>query len=145
MSSSDESDNDDIYEAIRSNIEMIHQKIEELSREAESLEDELQLLHPPLQDLNLSQLGDVPFLEKSPFRIATFAVKSPGFAGIDLTKRYCFKDICEMLRKYLLSTGAIMPDGYVNLDAQLQSLFELQDVSKIGYIELIGKLRNVLV
>jgi len=144
-SSSSDSEAEEIYTAIRAYIETIHQQITELSREAETLEDDLRSLHPPLQDLTLSQLGDIPFLEKSPFRVATFAVKSPGFAGIDLTKRYMFKDICQMLRTYLFSSGAITPDGQVMLTSQLQTLFELEDVSKIGYIELLGKLRSVLV
>lgn len=144
-SDSDSSSDNDIYETLQANIRLVHQQIEDLSREAEQLEEELQSFHPPIQDLLLSQLGMMPFLEKSPFREASFAVKSPGFGNIDLSKRYQFKQIAHMLRTYLFSINAIRPDGRVQLNTQLQTLFELQGVSTYGYVELLGKLRNVLV
>ena len=143
MSSSDESDADS-FGTIEEEIGELNHMISELYCAAEDLEDQLMKIRKPLELSQLDQLGQVPFLKSSPFRSAMFKVKAPGFAGIDLEKRYLFQEICAMLRAHLLATAAVQPDGTIRLSDQLKTLFEVEDDS-IGYIVLMARLRRVLV
>ena len=144
MSDYDSDSDADSYATIQQAIAAMSHTLEELYGEAEELEEHLHDLHVPLTDLHLQQLGDVPFLQSSPFRTATFAVKPPGFPGANLTTRYPFHVICGILRDYLFQSGAVAADGTITLSAQLQTLFEVQDPT-IQWIPLIGRLRAVLV
>ena len=72
---SDYDSDTDSYKTIEETIAAMAHTLEELYGEAEELEETLHDLHVPLTDLHLQQLGDVPFLQTSPFRTATFAVK----------------------------------------------------------------------
>lgn len=143
MSSSDESDADS-FGTIEEEINELNHMISELYCAAEDLEDQLIKIRRPLERSQLDQLGQVPFLKTSPFRITMFSVKAPGFGGIDLGKRYLFQEICAVLRCHLIKTGAVQPDGTINLSHQLKTLFEVEEDS-IGYIVLMARLRRVLV
>ncbi len=143
MSSSDESDTDS-FGTVEEEIAELNHMISELYCAAEDLEDQLIKIRKPLELSQLDQLGQVPFLKSSPFRSAMFKVKAPGFAGIDLEKRYLFQEICAMLRSHLLATGAVQPDGTIRLSDQLKTLFEVE-TDTIGYIVLMSRLRRVLV
>ena len=146
--SSSESDSEisdvDSFGTVEDRIANLRHLISELYGEAEELESHLTDLHIPLEKLELAQLGDIPFLQGSPFRTATFQVKPPGFPGADLSRRYAFHEICAILRTYLYSSGAVAPDGTITLSKQLKSLFEVQG-EKVTYIELLGHLRSVLI
>ncbi len=141
---SDSDSDTDSYKTIEQAIAAMTHTLEELYGEAEELEEHLHHLHVPITDLHLQQLGDVPFLQTSPFRTATFAVKPPGFPGADLTTRYPFHVICAILRDHLFKTGAVAADGTIKLSKPLQTLFEVQEPT-IQWISLIGKLRAVLI
>ena len=141
---SDSDSDTDSYRTIEETIAAMTHTLEELYGEAEELEETLHDLHVPLTDLHLQQLGDVPFLQTSPFRTATFAVKPPGFPGADLSVRYPFHVICAILRDHLFKTGAVAADGTITLSKPLQTLFEVQEPT-IQWIPLIGKLRAVLI
>ncbi len=134
----------DSFGTVEERIATLKHLISELYGEAEELEAHLGDLHLPLEKLELAQLGDVPFLQSSPFRTATFQVKPPGFPGADLSRRYAFHEICAVLRAYLYSSGAVAPDGTITLSKQLKSLFGVQS-EKVTYIELLGHLRSVLI
>ncbi len=144
MSDYDSDSDADSYASIQQKIAAMSHTLEELYGEAEELEEHLHDLHVPITDLHLQQLGDVPFLERSPFRTATFAVKPPGFPGADLSVRYMFHVICGILRDHLFKSGAVAADGTITLNKHLQTLFEVQEPT-IQWIPLIGKLRAVLV
>lgn len=110
----------------------------------EVMETKLQSIQRPIQNIYTDQLGDVPFLETSPFRNASFHIKAPGFPGVDLTKRYKFKDITALLRAYLEKKKAIDASGLITLPRQLKTLFGIK-TNTATFMELISKLRTILV
>lgn len=133
----------DSFSTVEQNIQALRHLVVELYGEAEELEEQLLHIQKPLEGLEISQLGQLPFLCASPFRHASFKIKPPGFQGIELGKRYPFHIICTMLRTYLISSGAVLPNGYIQLNKQLQILFGIKE-SVVGYITLLGALRNIL-
>ena len=134
----------DSFATIEMNISELNHMICEMYGQAEELEEHLATLHVPLEGLHVSQFGQLPFLAATPFRHATFKIKPPGFPGVDLERRFPFHEICSILRNYLVSTGAVLPDGTVRLSAQLQTLFETQETT-LGFVSLLGMLRKVCV
>jgi len=137
----------DSYASVEMDIQALSHLISELYGQAEELEERLATLHKPLEGTQIDQFGQLAFVAASPFRNATFAIKAPGLPGlpnVDLSKRYSFHQICAILRNYLISCNAVCDDGSITLNAQLQHLFGIQDTT-IGYIALLGHLRNVLV
>ena len=132
----------DSLESVMQDINTLNHHITELYGLAEDLEQHLHSLRPPMENLELAQLGQLPFLAASPFRHAAFAIRPPGFPGVDLSRRYPFHEICRVLRTHLITTGAVQPDGSIRLTTQLKSLFEVED-NTIGYIALLGHLRRV--
>ncbi len=108
------------------------------------LESAMTGFHRPLESLHVDQMGGIPFLASSPFRHQTFAVKPPGFPGIDLDRRYPFHVICNILRTHLLSTDAVQDNGTITLTKPLQKLFGVKE-SETTFLELILHLRKVLV
>jgi hypothetical protein len=146
MSSESEAEISDVdsFGTVEMNIEALNHMISELYGQAEELEEHLLTIQKPIEGTQLCQLGQLPFLEASPFRHATFKVKPPGFPGADLERRYPFHEICALLRSHLVASGAVQPDGTVMLSKQLQALFEVEE-STIGYIALLGRLRAILV
>ena len=134
----------DSFGSVEEEIQALNHTITELYGAAEELEARLTTMIQPLEGTQLAQLGQLPFCAASPFRHATFAVKPPGFPGVDLTRRYPFHVICAHLRTHLLQSGAVQSDGSIKLSADLQHLFGIQE-SNIGYITLLAHLRSILV
>jgi len=133
----------DSFGTVEMNINALSHLISELYGQAEELEEHLLTIQKPLEGTQIKQLGQLPFLEASPFRHATFKVKPPGFPGADLNRRYPFHEICTLLRNHLVASGAILADGTVCLSPPLQTLFEVEE-STIGYIALLGRLKKIL-
>jgi hypothetical protein len=125
-------------------METMSDVIDACNKEIADLERQLEALQRPIELLEVNQLGDVPFLSSSPFRNEAFLVKPPGIPGIDLTKRYPFKDICAMVRNHLFQTGAVDKDGTVTLTKQLQTLLELQE-PRTTFLNVLKHLRNIVV
>ena len=100
-SSDDMSDSEGGSIELNTSMSSLRVKVGELLAGIEAIEAKLTELHKPVQSIYADQLGDVMFLETSPFRNASFKVKPPGFPGVDLKKRYKFKDITAILRTYL--------------------------------------------
>jgi hypothetical protein len=151
MSSSDsDSDSDYVgsdaesYTSLCEELEEMSHLIADMYAEAEELEEIMGSLQRPIESLEIAQLGTIPFLQTSPFRTATFAIKPPGIPGVDLTRRYTFAEICAALRNYVFATGSVDTDGHVTLNEAMKTLFETQK-SRVSYIELMGMLRTVLV
>lgn len=138
-----EGDIESVY-MIENELESLSTMIETLTKALHSLESQMGSFHRPLESLHMNQLGCVPFLTSSPFRHASFALKPPGFPGVDLSKRYTYHAMCSMLRNYLFASGAVAPDGKITLNKQLQTLFGLEE-AHTDYITLLGALRNVCV
>lgn len=138
-----ESDDEGVLE-IEEQLVTLTDTLEILLASIEDLDEELMSLERPLENIMLQQLGDVPYLETSPFRLATFAFRPPGLPGINLKRRYAFKEICELLRTYLFQMKLIEADETVRMNQALKTLFGVEEDS-ISYLSLIGKLRNVLI
>lgn len=136
----------DSFATVEEKIQELSHLITEIYGEAEELESHLVHIQKPLEGLQISQLGQIPFLEGSPFRHATFKIKEEfnSILGLDVNKRYPFHKICDYLRDYLISTDAVLEDNKIKLDKKLQSLFGIKE-SIVGYVTLLGALRNVLI
>lgn len=135
---------DESYYEFQEDLEHMSAMIEGLTQAIHSLESQMGQFHRPLENLHLSQLGSLPFLTSSPFRHAAFALKPPGFPGVDLSQRYPYHTLCSMLRNYLFASGAVAADGTITLSKQLQTLFGIPD-ERTDFITLLGALRNVCV
>ena len=129
---------------LENELESLSAMIETLTKALHGLESQMGAFHRPLETLHMNQLGSVPFLTSSPFRHASFALKPPGFPGVDLSQRYPYHTLCSMLRNYLFASGAVAADGKITLTKQLQSLFGIQS-EHTDYITLLGALRHVCV
>jgi len=139
-SDSDETD----FSELETTLSGLRSLLGDMMNGIEAMETKLQTMERPIQTMYADQLGDVPFLETSPFRNASFRVKEPGFPGVDLTKRYKFKDITAVLRKYLEKKGAIDAAGIITPPPQIKKLFGIK-TKTTTFMELIAKLRNILV
>ena len=142
-SSSDEDSDGGIVE-LETELERLSSLVGTLLAQLETTEAQLAALQPHIEDLHVHQLGDLPFLETSPFRHETFRVQPPGFPGVEVDQRYPFKDICAALRKYVIRGGAVAEDGTIRLDAPLKKLFKTR-ANKTTFLEMMGMLRRVLV
>jgi hypothetical protein len=136
----------DSFASLEEDIQTMSMHISEMYGLTEELEEYLTTLRRPMTHLELSQLGDTPFLKSSPFRNATFSFQKdiviPGFDHGG--KRYSFQTICSMIRDYLFRTHAVQMDGQIKLSRELQKVFGCND-EYVSYPELILKLKNVLV
>lgn len=135
----------DSFASFEKDMESMSLHISEMYGLTEELEEHLLSLHRPIEQLELSQLGDAPFLETSPFRNATFTIQQGvHFPGIEPGKRYMFQTICSMLRNSLFHTNAVQADGSIKLSNEFQSIFG-SEREYVSYNELLMKLRNILV
>jgi hypothetical protein len=137
-------DSDGGIGALEAELERLSTLVGMILTQLEATETQLATLQPHIEDLHVNQLGDLPFLETSPFRHETFRVQPPGFPGVELDQRYPFKDICGALRKYVIRGGSVADDGTITLDAPLKKLFKTR-TNKTTFLELMGMLRRVLV
>jgi len=139
-----DSESDESYSDIIEELEMMTQLIGEMAEQINEAESQLLELEPHIQNSYVRNIQTTAFLEQSPFRHQTFLMKPPGIPGVDLEKRYAMKDVLGLLRTYLWKTNAIQADGTVTLNKQLQTLFGIQNKTTT-YLEMVAKLRNVLV
>ena len=142
------SDSDtDSFSTIQGNLEHLSAVIKELCDETERMEGELLELQRPIENLTIEQFGDAPFMAGSAFRAERFSLRPPGIPGADLGRRYTFAEICQVLRTYLLESGACSVaagTGIIHLNDHLKRLFEVQE-SEMSYVQLLGRLRKVLI
>ena len=137
-----ESDDEGIRD-IETQLETLSSTIQSLLESVESFERELLAMERPIANIALAQLGDVPYLATSPFRAATFAFRPPGIPGIEQSRRYPFRELCELLRTYLYQMKLVDTNETVHLNKVLQTVFQLKE-DTVPYVRLIGTLRNVL-
>ena len=142
-SSSGEDSDGGIVE-LETELERLSALVGTLLAQLETTEAQLVALQPHIEDLHVHQLGDLPFLETSPFRHETFRVQPPGFPGVEIDQRYPFKDICTALRKYVIRGCSVAADGTITLDAPLKKLFKTR-ANKTTFLDMMGMLRRVLV
>ena len=140
----DSSDSDESFSSIQESLEQLSELVTLFTKQLDVAEKQMSELQPHVEDTHVSLLNCVPFLETSPFRNQMFFVKSPGFPGIDTSKRYPFKAICAMIRNYIFDANLVTDDGVVKLNKQLQTLLGIKSKTAT-YVELMGRLRTVVV
>jgi hypothetical protein len=141
---SDSESDDECIQEIEQQLVILSDTIESLLTNVETFEKELIAMERPIENIALAQLGDIPYLITSPFREATFSFRSPGLPGIELSRQYSFRDICELLRSYLFRMNLIDADETIHMNDVLKNVFQTQEATTT-YLNLIAKLRTVLI
>jgi hypothetical protein len=129
---------------VECDLENLTETLENLLTTFDHIDTNIKMVEKPIIDLPLEQFSDLKFLAASPFRQETFTVKPPGLPNIDLTKRYPYKDIVNMLRRYVFSEKLVNPDGAIRVNRTLSLLFEIPE-TEISFLKLLVRLRKVLV
>ena len=125
-------------------LEEMTETIESLTKHFNHIDDHMKTIEKPIIELALEQFRDPNFLESSPFRNETFAVKPPGLPNIDLTKRYPYKDIVQAVRNYIFAEKLVSPTGAIRVNRPLSTLFEIPE-GETTFLRLLVRLRKVLV
>ena len=125
-------------------LEEMTETIESLTKHFNHIDDHMKTIEKPIIELALEQFRDPNFLESSPFRNETFAVKPPGLPNIDLTKRYPYKDIVQAVRNYIFAEKLVSPTGAIRVNRPLSILFEIPE-GETTFLKLLVRLRKVLV
>jgi hypothetical protein len=124
-----ESDIGDQYDALL-------QQIEHLSTLIETTELALHKLQRPLLSLSTQQLGDLAFLESSPFRKQAFHICADPSGS-----RRPFESICADLRAHLSREDAIHADGAITITPLLRSQLKFRPrQTTTTFPELLGLL-----
>jgi len=125
-------------------LEEMTETIESLTKHFNHIDDHMKTIEKPIIELALEQFREPNFLESSPFRNETFAVKPPGLPNIDLTKRYPYKDIVKAVRNYIFAEKLVSPTGAIRVNQPLSTLFEIPE-GETTFLKLLVRLRKVLV
>ena len=125
-------------------LEEMTETIESLTKHFNHIDDHMKTIEKPIIELALEQFREPSFLESSPFRSETFAVKPPGLPNIDLTKRYPYKDIVKAVRNYIFAEKLVTPAGAIRVNSPLSTLFEIPE-GETTFLRLLVRLRKVLV
>ena len=125
-------------------LEEMTETIESLTKHFNHIDDHMKTIEKPIIELALEQFREPNFLESSPFRNETFAVKPPGLPNIDLTKRYPYKDIVQAVRNYIFAEKLVSPTGAIRVNQPLSTLFEIPE-GETTFLKLLVRLRKVLV
>ena len=140
--SSDSEESEDSFSSFQEDFDRLTGMLRLFASDIESLGSNLEKMQKPIENLEFEQLADPSYLEKSPFRSKAFLLKRE-FSGIDINKRHPFRQICEVLRKYLFAQNLVQADGTVLVNETIRKLFDIEEQSTT-YLDLIGKLKLVL-
>jgi hypothetical protein len=134
---SSSSDSDDEYETdIGEQYDALLSQIEHLATLIETTETALHKLQRPILSLSTQQLGDLAFLESSPFRKQAFLVRMDPRGD-----RRPFHEICAELREYLFHNAAVTSDGSITITPLLRSQLRFKPRQKTTtYSEVLGLL-----
>jgi hypothetical protein len=125
-------------------LEEMTKTIEDLANHFNHIDDHMKTVEKPIIELALEQFRDPNFLAASPFRHQTFTVKPPGLPGIDLSKRYPYKDVVQAVRNYIFAEKLVTPTGAIRVNQPLASLFEIPE-GETTFLRLLVRLRKVLI
>jgi TolA-binding protein len=142
-----ESDSDQLsdvgsIESFSGDLTQLRHVVASINSTIETLETQLISMQRPIEQLHLDQLGDIPFLQSSPFRHTMLKFKSDvRIPGIDTKQRYSFADIMKHVRTYLFESGAIQADGSIKLSKEMRKQFGIKE-SELSYIEIMQHMRE---
>jgi hypothetical protein len=146
--SADDSEySEESIESFRGDLTQLRRIVSSINSTIETLETQLISIQRPIEALHMEQLGDVPFLETSPFRHTMFKFKTDvGIPGFDSGKRYMFADIMKHVRTYLFETGAVQSDGSIKLTSETRKLFGIKEKNEriVSYIDIMHYMRQIL-
>lgn len=124
-----ESDIGDQYDALL-------QQIEHLATLIETTELALHKLQRPILSLSTQQLGDLAFLESSPFRKQAFHICADPTGS-----RRPFETICADLRAHLVREDAVQADGSITITPLLRTQLKFRPrQTTTTFSELMGLL-----
>jgi hypothetical protein len=110
----------------------------------ETLETQLISIQRPIEALHMEQLGDIPFLESSPFRHNMLKFKSDiNIPGLDVSKRYSFADIMKHVRTYLFDSSAVQADGQIKLTKDMRKLLGIRE-HEVSYVDIMNHMRQIV-
>ena len=111
----------------------------------ETLETQLISIQRPIEALHMEQLGDIPFLETSPFRHTMLKFKSDvRIPGLDASRRHSFADIMKHVRAHLFNSGAVQTDGYIKLNKDLRKILAGIRGTNVSYIDIMNHMRQIV-
>ncbi len=156
--SDEEYESDDVYESSSDSDCMSEESIESFSGDLtqlrkivasinatiETLETQLISIQRPIEALHMEQLGDIPFLESSPFRHTMLKFKSDiTIPGLDSSKRHSFAEIMKHVRTHLFESGAVQPDGSIQLSKDMRKLLGIKE-KNVSYIDIMNHMRQIV-
>ena len=146
-SSSDSAASDCSEESIESfsgDLSQLRRIVATINSTIETLETQLISIQRPIESLHMEQLGDVPFLESSPFRHTMLKFKSDVcIPGLDTAKRYSFADIMKNVRTYLFESGAVQEDGSIKLTKEMQKMLGIKEKT-VSYVDIMNHMRQIV-
>ena len=139
------SDNsEESIESFSGDLSQMRRIVASINSTIEALETQLISIQRPIESLHMEQLGDVPFLESSPFRHTMLKFKSDvRIPGLDTSKRYSFADIMKNVRTYLFESGAVQDDGSIKLTKDMRKMLGIKDET-VSYVDIINHMRQIV-
>lgn len=132
-------------ESFSGDLSQLRAIVSSINATIETLETQLISIQRPIEALHIDQLGDVPFLQSSPFRHTMLKFKADvSIPGIDVHKRHSFAEIMTAVRSYLFTGGAIQEDGTIHLSKEMRKTLGGIKESSLTYIELMQHMREIV-
>lgn len=144
--SSSDSDcmSEESIESFSGDLTQLRKIVASINATIETLETQLISIQRPIEALHMEQLGDIPFLESSPFRHTMLKFKSDiKIPGLDASKRHSFAEIMKHVRAHLFEFGAVQPDGSIQLSKDMRNLLGIKD-KNVSYIDIMNHMRQIV-
>jgi len=131
------SDSDDEYDSnVGEQYDALLTQIQELATIIETTEIALHKLKRPILSLSTQQLGDLTFLESSPFRKQAFHICMDSRG-----ERRPFHEICAQVRAHVFDSNAVAADGTITITPLLRSQLRFKPRQRTTtFSELLGAL-----
>jgi hypothetical protein len=143
-SDSGASDSEESIESFSGDLSQMRRIVASINSTIEMLETQLISIQRPIESLHMEQLGDVPFLESSPFRHNMLKFKTDvHIPGFDTSKRHSFADVMKNVRSYLFETGAVQDDGSIKLTKDMQKMLGIKEKT-VSYVDIMNHMRQIV-
>ena len=138
------SDSEESIESFSGDLSQMRRIVASINSTIEMLETQLISIQRPIESLHMEQLGDVPFLESSPFRHTMLKFKSDVcIPGLDTSKRHSFADIMKNVRTYLFESGVVQEDGSIKLTKEMQKMLGIKEKT-VSYVDIMNHMRQIV-
>lgn len=131
-------------ESFSGDLTQLRKIVASINATIETLETQLISIQRPIEALHMEQLGDIPFLESSPFRHTMLKFKSDiKIPGLDASKRHSFAEIMKHVRAHLFESGAVQPDGSIQLTKDMRKMLGIKEKT-VSYIDIMNHMRQIV-